>query len=150
MPLAPLTLLLALVAGITMAVQGSLNALLSKVVGLVEATFLVHVTGTAAVAVILMLLYPGLGGLDQIGRIPWYAWLGGVLSVMIVYAVAASISRMGVATATTAIIVGQVSTAVLIDHFGLFGLRQIPFSWWKMAGIVLLAAGAKLMLNAWR
>jgi transporter family-2 protein len=133
-----------------MAVQGSLNALLSKVVGLVEATFLVHVTGTAAVAVILMLLYPGLGGLDQIGRIPWYAWLGGVLSVMIVYAVAASISRMGVATATTAIIVGQVSTAVLIDHFGLFGLRQIPFSWWKMAGIVLLAAGAKLMLNAWR
>ncbi len=150
MPLTPLSLFLALAAGIAMALQGSLNALLSKVVGLLEATFLVHLVGTAAVAAALVSLRLGLGGLDQMHRIPWYAWMGGLLSALIIYSVAASISKLGVATATTAIIVGQVSAAVLIDHFGMFGLRQIPFTWWKLAGIVLLATGAKLMLNASR
>ncbi|MDN5366221.1 MAG: bacterial/archaeal transporter family-2 protein, partial [Thermacetogenium sp.] len=36
---------------------------------------------------------------------------------------------------------------LIIDHFGLFGLKEIPFTWWKLLGIVLLATGAKLMLN---
>jgi transporter family-2 protein len=36
---------------------------------------------------------------------------------------------------------------MMIDHLGLFGLDKIPFSWWKVAGLVLLAAGTRLMLN---
>jgi transporter family-2 protein len=147
MPLASLSLLLALVAGITMAFQGSLNAILGKAVGLLEATFVVHLVGTITVVLVLLLSRLGKNGLGQIGQAPWYAVLGGVLSVLIIYAVVASISKLGVSTATTAIIVGQVSAAVIIDHFGMFGLRQIPFTWWKLAGIALLATGAKLMLN---
>ncbi len=65
----------------------------------------------------------------------------------IIYLVQASISKLGVAIATTAIVFGQVSTALLIDHFGLFGLREIPFTWWKLLGLIFLATGAKLMLN---
>lgn len=150
MPLALLSLLLALVAGITMALQGSLNAALSKVIGLLEATFVVHLVGTITIALVLLLFMLGKNGLWQTGQAPWYTLLGGVLSVLIIYTVAASISKLGVATATTAIIVGQVSTAVIIDHFGMFGLRSVPCTWWKLAGIVLLAAGAKLMLNGTR
>jgi transporter family-2 protein len=30
----------------------------------------------------------------------------------------------------------------------MFGLKEIPFTWWKLAGIALLATGAKLMLNS--
>lgn len=147
MPLALLPLFLALLAGITMALQGSLNTVLSKVSGLLEATFIVHLVGTVTITVVLFLCGPGVGGLGKIGQAPWYALLGGVLSALIIYAVVASISKLGVATATTAIIAGQVSAAVIIDHFGMFGLKQIPCTWWKIAGIVLLAAGARLMLN---
>ena len=127
--------------------QGSLNTILGKVVGLLEATFVVHLVGTITVVMALLLLRLGKNGLSQIGQAPWYAALGGVLSVLIIYTVVASISKLGVATATTAIIVGQVSTAVIIDHFGMFGLKEIPFTWWKLAGIALLTTGAKLMLN---
>ncbi|MGD0152978.1 MAG: DMT family transporter [Thermacetogeniaceae bacterium] len=150
MPLALISLLLALVAGITMALQGSLNTVLSKVIGLLEATFVVHLVGTVTIALVLLLFLLNKNGLDQIGQTPWYALLGGVLSVVIIYTVVASITKLGVAAATTAIIVGQVSTAVIIDHLGMFGLKQIPFTWWKLAGIVLLATGAKLMLNVSR
>jgi transporter family-2 protein len=140
-------MLLALMAGMIMAFQGSLNAILGKVVGLLEATFIVHLIGTITVVIALLALKWGRSELGQIGQAPWYAVLGGVLSVLIIYGVVASIAKLGVATATTAIIVGQISTAVIIDHFGMFGLRQIPFTWWKLTGVVLLAAGAKLMLN---
>ncbi len=146
MHLALIPLLLALAAGVTMALQGSLNTVLGKVVGLLEATFFVHVIGTVAL-VVLLLLGLGQGNLGRYAQAPWYVYLGGILGVAIIYLVQASISRLGVAIATTAIVVGQVSTALLIDHFGLFGLRAIPFTWWKLLGLIFLATGAKLMLN---
>jgi transporter family-2 protein len=146
MKLALIPLLIGAVAGVCMAFQGSLNTLLSKAVGLLEATFVVHLIGVVAIAV-LLLLRLGKGNLASLGEAPWYAYLGGLLSIVILYTVMASISKLGVSIATTAIIVGQVSTALLIDHFGLFGLREVPFTWLKALGIILLASGAKLMLN---
>lgn len=142
-----LPLALALVSGILMAVQGSLNTALSKAVGLWEATFVVHVTGAALLIVILFLFKIGRGNLAAIGQAPWYSYLGGVVGVFIIYLVAASIPKVGVANATTAIIVGQVLTAVLIDHFGGFGLERMPCGWNQLAGLALLAIGAKLLLK---
>ncbi|CEO87535.1 MAG TPA: DMT family transporter [Syntrophaceticus sp.] len=146
MKLALIPLLTGIIAGISMALQGSLNTLLSKVIGLLEAAFVVHVIGAVAL-VALLLMRLGQGNLAQMGKAPWYAYLGGLLSAVILYTVMASISKLGVSIATTAIIVGQVSTALIIDHFGLFGLKEIPFTWWKVFGVALLATGAKLMLN---
>jgi len=140
------SILIAVAAGISMAVQGSLNAVLGKYVGQIEATLFVHIIGTVAIALIVILGL-GKGELGNFVNAPWYAFLGGIISVLIIYGVLASIPKIGVALATTAIIVGQVSTALLIDHFGFFGLDKIPFTWVKLMGLILLAAGAKLMLN---
>jgi len=139
-------LLLAFAAGVIMAVQGSLNAALGKLTGLLEATFIVHVVGTGALVLSLFIFRLGQGDLGNLAKAPWYLYLGGLLSVSIIYAVLASIGNIGVATATTAIIVGQVGMALLIDHFGFFGLGRHPFSWLKVAGMALLALGARLML----
>lgn len=136
-------LLIALLAGATMAIQGSLNSVLGKVVGLVEATLVVHVVGLVA-ALALFLARPGPIPLKEA---PWYTLLGGALGVLIIYGVAVSIPRLGVVSATTAIIVGQVTTAALVDHFGLFALQQVPFTWLKALGFVLLVAGGWLLLK---
>ncbi len=141
-----LELLLAALSGILMALQGSLNTALGKVVGLLEGTFVVHVVGSL-VAMGLMLAGLGQGGLAQFREAPWYTYLGGVLSVGIIYLVAASISKVGVASATTSIIVGQVLTAAVVDHFGFFGLEPLPFSLWRGLGILLMAGGAWLLLS---
>ncbi len=141
-----LALAMALVAGVAMALQGSLNSALGKIIGLLQATLVVHLTAT--LLVIILLLTPLRdGNPGKLLSCPWYLWLGGIIGVLITYGVVASIPRVGVALATTAIIVGQVATALLIDHFGWFGLEKMPFTWWKAAGLVLLAAGARLMLN---
>lgn len=141
-----LPLFFAMVAGVAMAVQGSLNSVLAKVIGLLESTFIVHVVGLLVVSLLVFGLKLGQGNLGKIGQVPWYAYLGGVISVLIIYLVVASIPKVGVANATTAIIVGQVTTALIIDCTGMFGLEKFPFGWQQVVGILLLAVGAKLML----
>jgi transporter family-2 protein len=138
---------LALASGIFMAVQGSLNAVLSKYIGLIETTFLVHAIGTVILIIVLFGLKMDQGNLENYSQAPWYTYLGGVISVLIIYLVAASIPKVGMANATTAIIVGQVLTAILIDHFGGFGLTKSLFSWCDFLGLALLAAGAYLLLK---
>lgn len=147
MLLKTIPMLIALFSGVAMAVQGGINSALAKIIGLLEATFFVHISAALLVAVLLFVLQMGQGDLVKISQVPWYLYLGGVLGVLITYGVIASIPKVGVTLATTAIIVGQVSTAMLIDHLGLFGLEKIAFSWVKLGGLFLLAAGAKLMLS---
>ena len=139
-------LLLAALSGVLMALQGSLNSALSKVIGLLEATFLVHVIGSL-LGLALLLAGLGQGNWQQFREAPWYTYLGGLLGVGIVYLVVAAISKVGVAPATTAIIVGQVSTAALVDFFGLFGMEPLPFNYWKILGLLLMAGGAWLLLS---
>lgn len=147
MKLSVLAFMLAALAGSAMAVQGALNTALGKIIGLLEATLVVLAIGALTA---LLALYPlglGKGEMTNIIRAPWYYLLGGVLIVLITYGVVASIPLLGVANATTAIVAAQILTAVLIDHFGLFSLQPVPFSWWKGVGLVLMAVGTRLMLQ---
>ncbi len=139
-------LLVAALAGAFMAVQGTLNSVLSKIVGLLEGALVVHAVGLVVVLGAFLAVSRGSGGLPSLAEAPWYTYLGGAFGVAIIIAVAFSIPRTGVANATTAIIVGQVLTALLIDHYGLFGLREIPLTWSKGAGLLLLAAGGYFLL----
>lgn len=140
-------LIAALLAGVAMAVQGSINSALSKVIGLWEATFLVHLSAAIILLFILFVFHMGKGDFALCSKAPWYLYLGGFIGVLITFGVVISIPKLGVAVATTAIIVGQVLTALIIDHFGLFGLKEISFTWIKFLGLVLLALGTKLLLN---
>ncbi|HPT92577.1 MAG TPA: DMT family transporter [Limnochordia bacterium] len=141
-----LALLSAAVSGIAMAIQGSLNTALSKKIGLVPGTFTVHLVGTIF-ALVLLLFGVGKSQWQELPQVPWYNFIGGVLGVGIVYGVMIGIEKIGVAKATTAIIIGQMSTAALVDHFGWFGLEPVPFNWWKGVGIVLMAVSAWMLLH---
>ncbi|MBF7082671.1 DMT family transporter [Desulfallas sp. Bu1-1] len=142
-----LALLIAALSGVTMALQGSLNAALGKIIGLLETTFVVNLVGLAVVSSLLFVFRPGDGDWHRYAEAPWYLYLGGILGVLITYGVVRSIPSLGVAVATTAIIVGQVLTAAMVDHLGLFGLERVPFSWHRVAGTALMASGAWLLLK---
>lgn len=141
-----LFLLLAAAAGSAMAVQGTWNAALGKILGIWQSTLLVHVIGLVTVLLIILFLGVGWGSFSKIGTVPYYALLGGVLNVIIIYAVVKTIPAVGVGNATTAIIVAQISTAVLIDSLGVFGMKKIGFQYLDILGIVLLAVGARILL----
>lgn len=129
-----------------MAVQGSMNSAVSKTIGLSESTFTVHFSATV-IMIIILILGISRGDWSNYSRIPWYYYLGGLIGVVITYTVVISIPKLGAAVATTAIIVGQVLTACMVDHFGFFGLEKMPFTWLKFLGLIFLSIGAKLLLN---
>jgi len=139
-------LLVAFLAGVAMAGQGSMNSAVSKAIGLSESTFIVHFIATLAMAAILILGL-GNGNWANYDSIPWYYYAGGLIGVGITYGVVMSIAKLGAAVATTSIIVGQVLTACLLDHFGIFGLEKSPLTWLKLLGVGFLALGAKLLLG---
>ncbi|AET68894.1 hypothetical protein Desor_3399 [Desulfosporosinus orientis DSM 765] len=141
-----LPFVIAAISGVAMAVQGTLNSSLSQKTSLLSATFIVHIIGTLlSLGAVLAWRVPIFS--HNWSSVPWYLYFGGVLSVVIVGLVAVSIPKVGVCNATTAIIIGQVSMAVLIDHFGLFGVNRLHWNPWQLLGIIFFAAGAKLLFR---
>ena len=134
-------------AGILMAIQGSINGALGKIIGVLEGSFILHAVGLGIVTVLLFVFGLGKGDLSRVTEAPWYLYLGGVLNVAIIYGVMFAISRCGAGAATTAIITGQLAMSLVVDQFGLFGLEQHPITWMRGAGLVLMAVAAYLLLS---
>lgn len=137
---------IAALSGAAMALQGTFNAALGKILGVWESTLLVHIIGTLTALVIMIGLGMGVANFNKINTVPWYAFLGGVLNVLIIYAIVRTMPKIGVGNATTAIIVAQILTAVLIDNLGAFGMKKYAFHYIDLLGIALLAVGAKILL----
>jgi transporter family-2 protein len=141
-----LPFLIAAFSGICMAIQGSLNSLLAQKTSLMATTFIVHILGSLLAIIVILIRKIPLFSYNWLS-IPWHLYLGGLLSIFIISLVALSIPKIGVSNATTAIIIGQVGSAVLIDHFGLFGIERIPWSYWQFLGLAFFAVGAKLLFR---
>lgn len=137
---------IAALSGAAMALQGTFNAALGKILGVWESTLLVHIIGTLTALLIMIGLGMGMANFNKMSSVPWYAFLGGVLNVLIIYAIVRAIPKIGVGNATTAIIVAQILTAVLIDGLGAFGMKKYEFHYIDLLGIALLAAGARILL----
>ncbi|MGE5417266.1 MAG: DMT family transporter [Acidobacteriota bacterium] len=138
---------IAMIAGAAMAVQGTMNSALGKVIGLWESTLLVHIVGLIATIAAMLIVGTGLAGVSKLGTAPWYLYLGGLLNVLIIFAVVKSMPAVGVGNATTGIIFAQILTAVLIDKFGFLGVDKVPFRWIDLLGVALLAAGTRVLLK---
>ena len=80
----------------------------------------------------------------QFKTIPWWALTGGGLGAIWVLAAIWSVPRLGVMTMLTAMILGQMIAALLLDSNGLFGLEVRDIGLTRIAAIGLVAAGVFL------
>jgi transporter family-2 protein len=78
---------------------------------------------------------------------PAWLWLGGLMSIFIVFAITVGPPRIGVAATVGIVIAGNLVSAAVIDRYGLFGQDVIPIDRWRLLGLALLAAGAVLSLS---
>jgi transporter family-2 protein len=96
--------------------------------------------------IVLILLFPQTADFKQIpGLSNWYLYLGGLLGVAILAAPIFLIPRIGATSTLTGIVLGQLFLAIVIDHFGLFGLPRMAISLERILGGILLVAGAYLV-----
>lgn len=133
---------LALLTGVAMSTQASVN---SKLATYVEspllAAFISFATGTILLFVCVLVSGTPLNGLAKATSAPLITWIGGALGVFFVMVMILAVPRIGVALSFSLAIGGQMLTALIIDHFGLFGVTERSISWPRTLGAVLVMAG---------
>jgi len=92
-------------------------------------------------------LAAGKGSLRGATHASWWELSGGVLGAFFVTMTIVAIPRIGTTAAMAAVIGAQLTTGVLLDHFGLFGFRTIPLDSKRAIGVALLMAGAGLIIR---
>ena len=133
-------------AGIAGAAQASVSGALGRRVGTIGSAGFGVVL--AAILVVALALALGRGG-SIVAAIhqPAWLWLGGLFGAVIVLAIAYAPPRIGTFATVALLIAGQLVAGALIDAFGWMGSPKIPVTVARVAGLVLVAAGAALTLR---
>jgi transporter family-2 protein len=136
---------LGILAGALITVQSVLNSALGSRVGLFGAVLILTLV-SIALLLVLILAIPGTANFRALPAVSeWYLYGGGVLGVIILATPIFLIPRIGAALTLTTIVVGQLTLAVVVDHFGLFGVPKMEASLVRLAGVALVALGAFLI-----
>lgn len=83
--------------------------------------------------------------LSAIGNQPKWVWIGGIIGVLYVCCLTVIVPKLGSSFSFSILIIGQLITAAVIDHYGWFGFAISPFSIKKFIGIICIAIG--ILLN---
>ncbi|WP_379970630.1 DMT family transporter [Ectobacillus sp. sgz5001026] len=134
--------ILALLSGVVLAVQAAINGGLGKRIGAMEGAFVSFSVGTLALFVAVLVI--GKGTFPSITGIPKFQLTGGLLGACYVAISVMIVPKLGVASALTAAIVGQLMMGSVIDHFALFGGKQIAFDMKRALALVLMGVGLYL------
>ena len=134
-----LGVLLSIVAGAAMSLQGVFNARLGEKIGLLESNMFVQ--GTAFVLSLAAMFVAGNGNLAALGQTNRLYWLGGALGLVIMLTVMVGMQSLGPTVAVSVILIAQLLVAAVIDALGLFGVEQTAFVWTKYLGMALMIGG---------
>ena len=134
-------ILFALIAGMALPTQFSINAQLRSLVGSpILASTISFIVGSIAL-LILSFFNHGIKFNKNWVEAPWWIWTGGLLGAFYVVATIILIPRIGAASTVAFILTGQIIASVLIDHFGLLGVNVQPVNLYKLLGVSLIIIG---------
>lgn len=138
---------LAVAIGSFVVVQASINSELRGVVGDPWRTALISTTVSTIVLFVASLIVNGTGwpSASEASATSWWMWTGGILGAMYVAAASILVARLGSAVLFALIILGQLVTSVVMDHFGVLGLDRQEISAPRALGVVLLVGGVVLI-----
>lgn len=138
--------LLPVFAGVAITIQSGVNSQLRVAIQHpLMAAFISFVVGTIALAILLIFSKDALPGMSQYSSISWYQYTGGLLGAFVVTVTLISVAQIGAGNMFVLVVAGQLVTAVLMDHFGVLGMKPNPVTLQKFFGICLLITGAWLV-----
>lgn len=139
--------LLGIVAGAFIAIQAPINSALGKGLGLPVAaaafSFLSGAIVLGFVAVMVTRLQDI--SLDWRAPAPWLFVAGGVLGGIYVTSATVLTPRLGAAALMAFLVTGQLLAGMMIDRVGFLGVAVREISLGRVAGAVLLLAGALMI-----
>jgi bacterial/archaeal transporter family-2 protein len=138
--------ILMLVAGFGIPIGATLNGVLGqKLQSTTLATTVLFVVGLLISVIVLIFT----GGLPKsLPRdVPLYLFLGGGSVIFYVLSITWVAPRFGVGNAISFVLLGQLISMTLIDHFQLFGVQHFPITVGRVMGLVLMVSGIFLVVR---
>jgi transporter family-2 protein len=138
---------LALGAGIALTIQVGVNAVARGFLGndAVIAAFASFAVGAIALAGYLLLTRAQWPGRGSVGTIPLWVWSGGLLGAFYVITSTIVGPRLGAAAFLALVVLGQLCSSLLVDHFGWLGFPQHSITLVRLAGVLALLVGVALI-----
>ena len=143
-------LLLGLIAGAALPVQGAVNARLRtelhEPLAVALLSFLV-----ATLTILLLVTVLRMTGrtprpdLANLRSVPWWGWLGGLCAATYVTGTFLLLPTLGAATTIALTVTGQQLASALIDQYGAFRLARRPLTPGRAGGLALLLLGCLLV-----
>ena len=111
--------ILTILAGASVAVQQVLNASLRVALNSAAwSGFVSYFVGVACMALLALALRDPIPSVAVAGRIPWWAFSGGLFGAIFIALAIFLIPKLGAATFIVLLVTGQTLVSVTIDHFG--------------------------------
>jgi transporter family-2 protein len=143
-------IVLAVLAGGMLPVQGVVNGQLGRVLdNVVLATLISFVVGSLTLLLVFLFRNNWVddSGLQRLPEVPPVLYVGGVLGAFYVTLVAMLVPKIGVSNTMIAIIFGQVLLSLLLDHFGFLGIEVRGINWLRILGSSLVLTGLILVVK---
>ncbi|MFX0540293.1 DMT family transporter [Roseovarius sp. S4756] len=135
------------VAGAMIASQAPINAALGRSIGSpIGAATVSFAVGFAVLLIATFAVGDGESLLRVRAVQPWLL-VGGAMGAVFVFAALWSVPLLGVVTTASLMIFGQMGAALLLDHFGAFGVAQHTISPTRLLSTALVAGG--VILSRW-
>jgi bacterial/archaeal transporter family-2 protein len=135
-------------AGGLIAMQAPINSGLGKSIGSLPAASVSFVVGLFALVGITLVSGEGFGRVGEIGGLPWYYLMGGVLGAIYVTTALITVRTLGAGGVTAGTIAGQLTLSIVLDQLGFLQLEQRGLTPGRVLGVALLAAGTVLVVRA--
>ena len=133
--------ILSLAMGVLISVMVAFNGGLTGAYGVYTATVIIHVVGLCLISFFVKRkeLF--------VKNIAWYLYLGGAIGVLTTVFNNFSFGRISVSAILALGLLGQSVAGIIIDHFGLFGMKKYKFNAIKLAGFVWIFIGLVTMIS---
>lgn len=137
-------LLVIVLAGSLAAIQAPMNAALGASLG--SGTLAAAISfGIGFIVLLAIVVLTGdAGHFANAGTVNRWLFLGGFLGAFYVWAILWAIPTLGVVTAISAMIFGQMIVALVLDSTGLFGLQVTQISPQRLLAAALVVGGVVL------
>lgn len=138
-----LLMILMAAGGVAVAVQPSINARLAEKTGYLQAATLSFAVGT--LVLLLISLSTHQGSFRRLTEASWWQFSGGFFGAFFVTMTIIGVPRIGTTAVLALTIVSQLVAGLLLDHYGLLGMRGIPIDFKRLLGVAFLLIGVALI-----
>lgn len=139
--------LIMLMAGVGIPIMGALSSGLgTRLQSPAQAAVVLFVVGLILSSAYL-LFTEGIPETREKTSIPIQYYFGGFFILYYTLSITWVAPRFGIGNAVSFVLLGQLISMSIIDHFGLMGALNQPFSWQRLSGLLCMAIGVFLVLK---